>query len=658
MSARSILTGVFVAFAACGAYAQDSVRTPSHVEAERELQALEDIDSVKRLQRAYGHYVDRGYWREAADLFADQGTFEWGQDGVYSGKARILEYLVRSGGGNVGPGLPYGQLNHHMQLQPVVTVSADGLSAKARWRELSLLGKYKVSAHWGEGTYENAYVKEDGRWKIASLQFFPTFIAPYEGGWARLAPSPTDWRTRTSIDFPPDRPSTLAFQPWPSEFVPPFHYGDRAEGDVRRPRVNGPGEETAHLTLLRSRRDIETLQGRLGYYLDRGMWSTASRLFSSAATYEYGQSGVYVGPRHIRQALALAGPEGLAPGQLNIHMMLQPIIDVTPDNRTARARWRSDVMLARSGKGYWGEGVYENEYVNEGGIWKVSAFRYHPTYLADYDKGWGDGSVPLAPANASLPPDRPSTTVFKSFPDTQTVPFHYPHPVADAVAGAEWSTPADASQSALRERISRLEDHDAIEKVQRAYGYYVDKNLWRDVANLFAEDGTLEIGGRGVFVTRPHILAYLQSLGPEGPSPGFLMNHQQFQGIVSVDPGGHTASGRWTAFVMAGRAPDADWGVVVYENRYAKVNGVWQIKVLHAPFTMYTDYKDGWAKSASPITRPDSWTPPPDYPPSVLHNNYPSFHVEPYHYANPVTGNPFQKPNPAAGGIAPMRPLP
>lgn len=125
------------------------------------------------------------------------------------------------------------------------------------------------------------------------------------------------------------------------------------------------------------------------------------------------------------------------------------------------------------------------------------------------------------------------------------------------------------------------------------------------------------------------MLAYLQSLGSEGPSPGFLMNHQQFQGITDVAPDGT----RWTAFVMASKAPNADWGDVAYENSYVNVNGVRQIKALHAPFTMYTPFADGWSKTATPITRPDSWPPPPDYPPSVLHNTYPNFYVAPYHWS-------------------------
>ena len=36
-------------------------------------QRLQDISLIKRLQRAYGYYIDQGYWQEAADLFADDG---------------------------------------------------------------------------------------------------------------------------------------------------------------------------------------------------------------------------------------------------------------------------------------------------------------------------------------------------------------------------------------------------------------------------------------------------------------------------------------------------------------------------------------------------------------------------------------------------------
>ncbi len=63
--------------------------------------------------------------------------------GSYKGKARIRELLTRHGGGSLkeSPGLPFGRLNLRMQLQPMVTVAADGNSAHARWREWGSVGR-------------------------------------------------------------------------------------------------------------------------------------------------------------------------------------------------------------------------------------------------------------------------------------------------------------------------------------------------------------------------------------------------------------------------------------------------------------------------------------------------------------------------------------
>ncbi|CAN5554463.1 hypothetical protein BH09PSE4_BH09PSE4_21110 [soil metagenome] len=617
---------------------------------QAEVRSLEDGDAIKKLQRAYGYYIDRGYWTEAANLFADDASFESGIDGVYVGRRRILEYLIRKGGGNAGPGLPFGQYNHHMQLQPVIDVAPDGRTAAGRWRELALTGQFKVSAYWEAGIYENSYVKQDGVWKIAALHHYPQFTAPYEGGWAKLAAAPADWRSQVARDFAADRPPTVRYRPFPERFAVPFHRAASA----RATSGDAQGADALRIAILRSRREIENLQATYGFHVDAGQWSAAAALFAANGTYEDGQGGVYVGPGHIRAALGLTGPEGLAPGQLNIYVTEQPIIDVAPDNKTAKGRWRSDVLLSREGKGQWGEGEYENDYVNDGGVWKIQALHFYRTVFADYDKGWGAAPIAMSGPNRDLPPDRPPTEIYASFPSPHLTPFHYSNPVTTARPAAAPAAGDTRALDPLMLRVTRLEDHDAIEKIQRAYGYYVDKNLWPEVAGLFADGGSVEIGGRGVFVTKPHIQAYLETLGPTGPAQDFLMNHQQFQGIVDVAPDGLTAAGRWTAFVMAGKMPKADWGDVTYENRYVKDHGVWKIEALHAAFIMYTPYADGWGKTGSPITRPDSWPPPPDFPPTVLTNNYPNFYVEPFHYPNPVTGAAMLPPDPAAGGIAPM----
>ena len=64
-------------------------------ELTQRVERLEGHRAVKKLQRAFGYYVDRGLWSEAADLFADGGTIEIGLDGVYVGRERIAEYLKR-----------------------------------------------------------------------------------------------------------------------------------------------------------------------------------------------------------------------------------------------------------------------------------------------------------------------------------------------------------------------------------------------------------------------------------------------------------------------------------------------------------------------------------------------------------------------------------
>ncbi len=217
-------------------------------------------------------------------------------------------------------------------------------------------------------------------------------------------------------------------------------------------------------------------------------------------------------------------------------------------------------------------------------------------------------------------------------------------------AGDDSAARADASArlDALDKRITRLEDANAVEIVQRTYGFFVDKAQWTQLSKLFSKDATLEIGGRGVFVGRERVLEYMQkAFGPDGPKAGSVINHMQFQPIVDIDLDGVHAKQRMRAFVMS----NGGWGIPLYENEYVKEDGVWKISKLHGPFTMYTSW-DGWAKFATPNTRPDSFLPPPDLPPTVVYLTYPSYYIVPFHYPNPVTGKPFTPLTAQAGGLA------
>jgi len=193
----------------------------AHVAAlEQRKTLIEDVNAIERLQGAYGYYLDRGLWDDVASLFADDGTIEIALDGVYAGKKRVREYLYSLGGGRQG--LAAGALDEHLQVMPVISVAADGETAKARWRGIVLSGKHGGDAFWGEGPYENEYVKEGGIWKIKTLHWYQALYAPYAGGWLNQ-PDPSLGK-RVSKSLPPDRAPSVDYKTWPDTYVPPFSF--------------------------------------------------------------------------------------------------------------------------------------------------------------------------------------------------------------------------------------------------------------------------------------------------------------------------------------------------------------------------------------------------------------------------------------------------
>jgi hypothetical protein len=197
---------------------------------------------------------------------------------------------------------------------------------------------------------------------------------------------------------------------------------------------------------------------------------------------------------------------------------------------------------------------------------------------------------------------------------------------------------AEDKLDGLDKRITRLEDLNQVEAVQRTYGYFVDKSQWEPLAELFTKDATLEIGGKGLFLGQDRVLEYMQTaFGKDGTKPGMLANHMQFQSIPDISADGKTAWIRSRAYVMS-----FGWGLPLYENEYKKGDdGKWRMSRLTGPFTMYTSW-DGWGKNAMNNTWPDKFEPAPDLPPSVVYLTYPAYYIIPFHYPNPVTGKAFK----------------
>jgi hypothetical protein len=183
---------------------------------ERRAQEAEDYRDLVNLQGAYGYYVDKGLWDKAADLFARDGTLEIAGRGVYVGQDRVRQYLHQL------PAYGDGTIFNHMQLQPVLHIDSAAGTARGRWRTLMMVGFLGREGRWGEATYENGYVREDGRWRIASLHGIINFYAEYDEGWHRGGVP----LLRATHGIEPDRPQTFEYEAHPKAVIAPFHYDE------------------------------------------------------------------------------------------------------------------------------------------------------------------------------------------------------------------------------------------------------------------------------------------------------------------------------------------------------------------------------------------------------------------------------------------------
>jgi hypothetical protein len=216
-------------------------------EIEHKLDAAIGVDAVENVNSSYGYYIDESAWDEMADTFASNGSKEITGAGVYIGRERIRKVLNLRGprGGRTADFFTIHQLT-----QPVIHISEDGGSAKARLRLFQCGGNADGSSgSWIGGIYENTAVKENGEWKLGVQDLHHIFNASYRNGWARVeaaarvnlqpgvpgggiqqglggAASPSRFVT----EFPPDRPIRSKQYAFPKIVEPAFHYKNPVTG--------------------------------------------------------------------------------------------------------------------------------------------------------------------------------------------------------------------------------------------------------------------------------------------------------------------------------------------------------------------------------------------------------------------------------------------
>jgi hypothetical protein len=225
----------------------------------------------------------------------------------------------------------------------------------------------------------------------------------------------------------------------------------------------------------------------------------------------------------------------------------------------------------------------------------------------------------------------------------------------------------------LSDEVARLQDVNAIRHLQFSYGYFIDKCLYDETVDCYAEDGEVEFMG-GIFkgkagIRRLYCGRFRENFtgGHNGPVYGFLLDHPQIQDIIHVDPDRKTGYARARSMMQAGRhylgatklslgriqpgssATRQWWEGGLYENTYTREKGVWKIKRLNYRPVWHANFENGWAFT------PPSYVPffaetfpkdpiGPDQLSPIKPVLWPDHDVLPFHYPHPVTGKKIKIP--------------
>jgi hypothetical protein len=197
----------------------------------------------------------------------------------------------------------------------------------------------------------------------------------------------------------------------------------------------------------------------------------------------------------------------------------------------------------------------------------------------------------------------------------------------------------------LEMKVAVLDDLEAIKRLQRSYGYYLEHWMYEEVIDCFADhpDTVLNIMV-GIFQGKEGVRRYFTGEKARSTDPEVLHQVMQLSGVVDISDDGQTACGRWYGFgaiaLPAGKGVMQNLSIGIYTVEYIKEGRKWKIWKLKWNPIIAADPKVGWVKTERVVAIPPEGLPKPPRPdrPRDIETRYPSGYVPPFHYRHPVTG--------------------
>jgi hypothetical protein len=203
--------------------------------------------------------------------------------------------------------------------------------------------------------------------------------------------------------------------------------------------------------------------------------------------------------------------------------------------------------------------------------------------------------------------------------------------------------------SEQQKQIQATQDIQAIKRLQRVYGYYVQHMMRDEIIDCFADSPDVALHWlEGSWLGKESVKRYFGAMRDPGqqPPPEFLHQVMQLSGVVDVAPDGINAKGRWYAFggisIPMGVEFQRSFASGIYEIEYIKENGIWKILTIRwiINYTVRLD-KDSWVppeQVGEAVLNPAFKPPQPDIPPTTTDPRFVSGYIFPFHYNHPVTG--------------------
>lgn len=119
-------------------------------------------EEIRQLKYSFCRGVDAHSWDDVADLWAEDGTADYGpRFGTLTGREEIRAFYRKLLEGSAGVTL-------HTAANPTITLT--GETASGEWAMVTALIRSGEAPGWNLGRYFETYRRVEGKWRIQSMR--------------------------------------------------------------------------------------------------------------------------------------------------------------------------------------------------------------------------------------------------------------------------------------------------------------------------------------------------------------------------------------------------------------------------------------------------------------------------------------------------------